>query len=70
MRDSVHKREPAPIRVQIDTVEYEIPFDRFWERASTDTWVLMVDSHPKGELIVFGLAFLNSYYTAFDLRRN
>ena len=31
-----------PIRVQIDNVEYEIPFDRFWIRLSVNTYVLFI----------------------------
>jgi len=62
---------PSPIRLQIDNVEYEVPFDRFWERVSADTFILKVHNHSRGDdMIIFGLAFLNSYYTAFDIRRN
>mmetsp|Transcript_34481 Transcript_34481/g.45356 ORF Transcript_34481/g.45356 Transcript_34481/m.45356 type:complete len:89 (-) Transcript_34481:372-638(-) len=60
--------ELKPIRLQIDNVVYEVPFDRLWDRAGIDTFVLR--AHYKEEMIIFGLSFLNSYYQAFDLKRS
>ena len=66
--DTAAITEFGQVRIQIDNAHYWVPFERFFNKLSSDTYVL--EMSLKSDMLVLGIRFLSTYYQAFDMRRN
>ena len=61
----------SPIELQIDNVLYEVPFDRWFVVLSDDMIALgNITSWSNVDKLTLGMKFLNTYYQAYDMKRN
>ena len=61
----------SPIELQIDNVLYEVPFDRWFVVISDEMIALRnMTSSSNVDKLTLGMQFLNTYYQAYDMKRN
>ena len=61
----------SPIELQIDNVLYEVPFDRWFVVISDEMIALRnITSSSNVDKLTLGMQFLNTYYQAYDMKRN